>query len=119
MDTNYTSAAGETGFLPGVLRRSATDLDFRQQLLADPTAALTEVLGRAPSHPVNLVFVENHADVTLVLPDPIDHAAELSEEELEMVAGGVSSDPATLAVVGSIVGVIASGVAIYDAWFDN
>ena len=37
---------------------------------------------------VSLVFVENKADATLVLPDYVDPNAELSEEDLEAVAGG-------------------------------
>ena len=132
MDTHYTVAengdANEAsqGFITEVLHRSTTDLDFRQKLLSDPTAAITEFLGRGPARPINIVFVENHSDATIVLPDPVGPAAELSEEELEMVAGGVSSDPVSTTVIASVIGVaasvagvIASGLAVYDAWFDN
>jgi hypothetical protein len=72
----------------GLLSRSATDSQFRSRLLSEPRAALAEYTGRAVPESVNIAFIENRADATIVLPDPIDAAAELSEHELEAVAGG-------------------------------
>ena len=46
----------------------------------------------------DVVFVENKADATIVLPDMVDSEAELQDAELEAVAGGV-----TPVVVWSIV----------------
>jgi len=77
-----------------ILVRSATDLAFRQRLLADPRATVAEFTGRSLSdmpESFNVKFVENKAGVTIVLPDPIDGAAELSEQELEAVAGGTGT----------------------------
>ena len=37
----------------------------------------------------NVVFIENQADATIVLPDYVDPQAELSEDALEAVAGGI------------------------------
>jgi hypothetical protein len=71
-----------------LLARSATDGEFRQKLLNDPRGALAEHTGKEIPETVNIAFVENKADATLVLPDPIDTEAELSEVELEAVAGG-------------------------------
>lgn len=88
--------------LTDVLTRSATDMTFRQRLLEDPAAAIEEATGRPFQHPFNIAFIENKADATIVLPDVASPAAELSEEELEMVAGGVSSDPLTVASVLTI-----------------
>jgi hypothetical protein len=72
----------------GLLSRSATDGDFRRKLLSEPRTALAEHTGREVPESVNIAFIENHVDATIVLPDPIDAAAELSERELETVAGG-------------------------------
>ena len=74
-----------------ILVRSATDRAFRQKLLTDPRAAIAEFAGKPVSEvpaSLDLVFVENKAGVTIVLPDPIDRATELSDQELQAVAGG-------------------------------
>jgi hypothetical protein len=93
-----------------ILARSATDLAFRQKLLTDPRAAIAEFAGRPVSdvpESFNLVFVENKAGATFVLPDPINPAAELSPEELESVAGGIAYNPmqsiAVLTIIDPII----------------
>ena len=72
-----------------VLARSATDAGFRTRLLADPREALAEALGREVPATFDIAFVENTAGATVVLPDFVDPDAELSEDDLEAVAGGV------------------------------
>lgn len=73
----------------GVLSRSATDTEFRQQLLTDSRAALSSHFGREIPSSVNIAFVDSAPGVaTMVLPDAVDTSAELSESELEAVAGG-------------------------------
>jgi hypothetical protein len=74
--------------LRGVLARSATDMEFRQKLVSEPRAAFSEYTGREVPESFNVAFVENQADATIVLPNAIDSEAELSEQELEAVAGG-------------------------------
>jgi hypothetical protein len=99
----YKSAQGK---LNEMLARSATDMEFRQKLLTDPRAAFAEV-GESIPEGVDLRFVENQADATIVLPDPLDRQAELSEAELEAVAGGI------IIVVASSTGCAAlAGVAV-------
>ncbi len=72
-----------------LLARSATDLTFRKQLLENPRTAIEQFTGR-PAGEANVTFVENKADATIVLPEFVGPAAELSESELETVAGGTS-----------------------------
>ena len=74
-----------------MLARSATDLEFRQRLLDDPISAIAEFNGvEVPETGIgfDIRFVENEADATIVLPDPISIDGELSLDELEAVAGG-------------------------------
>jgi hypothetical protein len=67
--------------------KSATDADFRQRLLTSPREVLEE-LGADVPESLEIRFIENQADATIVLPDIIDPSAELSDHELEAVAGG-------------------------------
>ena len=106
--------------MQALLARSATDLDFRQRLLTDAPAALAEFTGRPVPAGTNVVFIENKADATIVLPDPVRAEAELSEEELEAVAGGdiVTTLSLTAAIITSAV-LVSQGVKTIgddDAW---
>lgn len=74
--------------LQTVLSRSATDPEYRQRLLSDPRSAVSEVIGGPVPESFNVVFIENKAAATFVLPDAVDPNAELSEAQLETVAGG-------------------------------
>jgi hypothetical protein len=92
--------------LETILSRSATDRDFRRLLLDDPRAALSDVMGAEVPETVDIRFVENTADATIVLPEFVDPAAELTEKDLETVAGGITPTLAT------IIGFCAAGVAL-------
>ena len=102
--------AAQEGY-QALLSRSATDLDFRQQLLADPAAAISAFTGRDVPESFNVVFVENRADATIVLPDYIDPAAELTDDELEAVAGGESIVVLGLAILAA--GITTGACAAY------
>ena len=72
-----------------IVKRAQTDSEFRQLCLDNPNAAAKEATGKAIPDGFVLRFVENQgADLTVVLPDSVDSEAELSELELEGVAGG-------------------------------
>lgn len=76
-----------------VLARSATDREFRRQLLTDPRRAIREACGVDIPPAFRLRFIERgpEADALVVLPDfetGGDESGELSDAELESVAGG-------------------------------
>lgn len=72
-----------------IIKRAQTDSDYRQLCLSDPNKAATEVTGKEMPSGYTLKFVENKgADLTVVLPDVIEESAELSNTELDQVAGG-------------------------------
>src|SRR5262245_20443532 len=83
------SKEDEAGIIAEVRRRSAVDPDFRKLALADPAAAIAKISTKgAPTH-VTFRFVDNSGGVkTVPLPDPIPETDELSDAELENVAGG-------------------------------
>jgi len=72
-----------------VIERAQTDSEFRQQCLDNPNAAAKEATGKDIPEDFSLRFVDNQgADLTVVLPDMVDSKAELSDSQLEQVAGG-------------------------------
>lgn len=75
-----------------VFQRAAADPDFRALALRDGTAAVEQVLGHPLPDGIRIRFVENDgATFTLGLP-PARSADELSDRELEAVAGGRGYD---------------------------
>jgi hypothetical protein len=75
-----------------IVQRSLQDDAFRQRLLSDPKAVVEEELGTRLPEEVQVRAVEESADtIYLVLPSasPLgDEGGELSELQLEAVAGG-------------------------------
>ncbi len=78
-----------------IIQRSLEDDAFRQRLLEDPKAAVEQELGARLPEEVRVVTVEESADtIYLVLPStPMAGAegVELSDQDLESVAGGADT----------------------------
>ena len=73
-----------------LIERSLQDDAFRQRLLEDPKAAVEEELGTQLPEDVRVQAVEETADtIYLVLPSasPVGEGGELSDRQLEAVAG--------------------------------
>lgn len=82
------SEADAQAALQEVLRRSAEDSAFRDFCLRSPAQAVQEATGRDLPEGFRLQFVDNAgATLTVVLPD-LAVTAELSDSDLEAVAGG-------------------------------
>ena len=76
-----------------VFARAATDPEFRALALSDGTAAVEEVIGVELPDGLKIRFVENEdAWLTLGLP-PARSGDELTDQELEAVAGGRGGQP--------------------------
>lgn len=70
-----------------LLLKAAQDEAFREALLANPKAALSQFLGTELPAELKVNVVENTpAELTLVIPPKLSD--ELGDEELEAVAGG-------------------------------
>jgi hypothetical protein len=111
-----------------LLMRSATDPEFREKLKTEPHAAIEEFHGTelpAEIKALDIHFIDTVGDATIVLPDPVLPENQLSEDELESVAGGSGNVCAsaaagsTTSVASAAAGAIISGgiglIAIYVA----
>jgi hypothetical protein len=86
--TTETTPAQEPTLIELIYARSATDLQFRAALLADPRATLAE-LGLPLPADMTVSVVESTGD-TLKLPiPPLATEGELADDELAQVNGGV------------------------------
>jgi len=79
-----------------VANRSKTDLAFRKELVDHPHRAIQEATGAIVPDSVGLKFVDKTtSQLTIILPDPEIGQDELSEKQLEAVAGGKGSSSVT------------------------
>ena len=72
-----------------VIKRATTDKAFRTLALQNPAKALAQIDPKPLPPGFKIQVVERGgADLTVVVPDLIPNAGELSDAELEQVAGG-------------------------------
>jgi hypothetical protein len=90
-----SEATGRAEMERRLIEKSVEDEDFRQRLIEDPKGTVEEELGTRLPEGVRVVTVEETQDtIYLVLPaTPMAgrEGAELSDRELESVAGGWGS----------------------------
>jgi hypothetical protein len=73
-----------------LIARAIKDDSYRQELISDPRAAVEQQLGYALSPQVQIQVIEHDPEtVYLLLPKKEETSAELSDEQLDSVAGGV------------------------------
>ncbi len=110
METNQEQLQAYAKQYGQVVARAWADDDFKQRLLADPAAVL-QAEGMAVPPGVELRAVENTDKVTYLMLPP-KPSAELSDEQLDQLAGGdtassaatagtISTAPVTLSSLGS------------------
>ena len=91
-----SAAAGGAGRAEAertLVQRSLEDDSFRQRLLEDPKGTVEQELGSRLPEGVEVRVVEESADtIYLVLPfaSAVGERGEISEQELDAIAGGAS-----------------------------
>jgi hypothetical protein len=88
-----TISAAQQQALEKILTRASADAEFRTGLLADPRRAIYDALGVRIPQTFRVKFVEKDSDIDalIVLPDLQRPDGELSERDLDVVAGGADS----------------------------
>jgi len=89
------------------IKLSTTDAAFRKLALTDPNAAIERVAGKPVPPGTRIKFVESGgAHFTIILPEMVrSDVSELSDAELEQVAGGgrcVGTCAASCAVTSTV-----------------
>ncbi len=88
MDDKWTVEDKQT-IINQAMKRAATDPEFRKLVLREPGTAVQQIAGKTlPANFKVRVLERQNNDVTIVLPDPVKAGGELSDAELEHVAGG-------------------------------
>jgi len=80
--------------LEKILARASVDREFRKGLLVDPRKTILEGLGVRipPDFRVKFIDRDQDVDALIVLPDFEQPDGELSDRDLDSVAGGVGGD---------------------------
>jgi hypothetical protein len=87
--TEVPAGGGRADMEGRLIQKSLEDQSFRQSLLEDPRPAIEQELGTRLPESVKVKVVEETAqNIYLVLPIRSAEVDELSDEELESVAGG-------------------------------
>jgi hypothetical protein len=89
--TEASSGASRAEMERRLIERSLQDESFRQRLLDDPKGTIEHELGSQLPESIEVRAVEETAEtIYLVLPSasPLGQGGELSDQDLEQVAGG-------------------------------
>lgn len=71
------------------IKKGRTDLAFRKLALSDPNKALETITGKQLPEGLKVKFFDgNDAHLTVVLPEYVEDESELTDAQLEAVAGG-------------------------------
>ena len=82
----------ESTVLTRLTERAIKDSTFRQKVLANPKKVLAEEYNVRPPANITVRVLEETSDTfSIVLPQREEMVQELSDEELEAVAGGAKS----------------------------
>ncbi|WP_298511876.1 hypothetical protein [uncultured Kordia sp.] len=115
---NSTELKNAESFLADITQKAQNDKEFKSDLISNPVKVFKEKYGLTVKPDLHCV-VEDQSDDSIIylnIPRPFDHddSVELTEEQLEKVAGGELS-------VGFICGAIAGAilVAVGDGFIEG
>jgi hypothetical protein len=98
-----------------IVEQAQKNPKYHQQLMSDPRGLMEKQLGTSIPKSVNIKVLQETADTYyIVLPASTKEGAELSDADLEKVAGGgtVKGDAICNETTGSAIGVTAVDVSV-------
>ena|SRR5271170_8308459 len=108
--TDQSSALSRHDLEAKIVKRCWEDDAFRKEFTADPASVFVKYLKVPASSLPNIVIHQEAAgNWHIVLPAKPANTNELSEEDLEKIAGGAS--PLTLSIVVTIAASVSAGVS--------
>ena len=96
----HQAAQEQYRVLGDMLARSATDAEFRALMLNDAHAAFAR-FGMEVPRALDVVFIENQFDMTVVLPDALDELVELNDSDLMQINGGATPIESAIAATAT------------------
>ena len=93
-----------------IVGRSWKDPAFKQEFLTNPKGTIEKYSGQPlPASFKIVVHEEDATTMHMSLPQPPSNLGELSEDDLERVAGGTDI---TVAIIGAVAATVAAGAVI-------
>ena len=103
-----------------IVQRAWKDDAFRAEFLADAKGTIEKYAGQKLPADVNVVaLAEDDKTIHFVIPPKPANADQLSDEDLEKVAGGVDVIVVSLVVVATVMAVGTSITAAHDTTRQN
>ena len=97
-------------FQTAITQRAWKDEAFRAEFLADPKGTIEKYAGqKLPAGLKIVTHAEDDSTLHFVIPNKPANADELSDEDLEKVAGGIDF------FIGTIIGVLIAGTVVGTA----
>lgn len=91
---DYCTPEEQTQVIREVCRRAAVDRDFRALALTNPAAAIAKVTTKVIPPGITFCFVDNSGPTkTIPLPHALPETDELTDGEIERIAGGNWTGP--------------------------
>jgi len=87
-----------------LIEKSAVDSEFRKLCLVNPNEALKQIAKKDIPEGFTVKLIENEASVTVVLPEFKGEDGELSDSDLDQVAGGKGEGLSDEAIASTVIG---------------
>jgi hypothetical protein len=109
-----SAASARLDLEAALIKKCWQEPDFRKQVVADPKGMLEKATGqKLPDNVKIFIHEEDRSTLHLSIPPAPKNMNELSDEDLERVAGGTELVLGTTLIMAATMGIAAAGGAAY------